>query len=87
VQRVVERTLTGQSPGGATRWTTRTMAVQVGVGKDTSAQVWSDHQLKPWKLDVFKISSDPEFEVKLVDVVGLCIKPTARAVMFSFEQS
>jgi len=86
VQRVVEMTLTGQPPGGATHWTTRSMAAQVGVGKDTVAQVWSDHQLKPWKLDVFKISNDPEFESKLVDVVGLYLKPPARAVVFSFDE-
>ena len=86
VQRVVEMTLTGQPPGGATHWTTRSLAAQVGVGKDTVAQVWSDHQLKPWKVDVFKISNDPEFETKLVDVVGLYLKPPARAVVFSFDE-
>ena len=44
VQRVVELTLTGEPPGGATHWTTRTMAAQVGVGKDTVAQIWADHR-------------------------------------------
>ena len=58
VQRVVELTLTGEPPGGATHWTTRSLAAEVGVGKDTVAQVWADHQLKPWKVDVFKISND-----------------------------
>lgn len=37
VRRVVELTLTGQPPGGQTHWTTRTLAAQVGVGKDTVA--------------------------------------------------
>lgn len=86
VQRVVEMTLTGQPPGGETHWTTRSLAAQVGVGKDTVAKVWSDHQLKPWKVDVFKLSNDPEFESKLVDVVGLYLKPPARAVVFSFDE-
>ena len=86
VQRVVELTLTGEPPGGATHWTTRSLAAEVGVGKDTVAQVWSDHQLKPWKVDVFKISNDPEFESKLVDVVGLYLNPPSRAVVFSFDE-
>ena len=86
VQRVVELTLTGEPPGGETHWTTRSLAAQVGVGKDTVAKVWSDHQLKPWKFDVFKLSNDPEFESKLVDVVGLYLKPPARAVVFSFDE-
>src|SRR6476620_4619346 len=71
VQRVGELTLTGRPPGGATHWTTRTLAAQVGVGKDTVAKIWSDHELRPWRVDVFKLSTDPEFEAKLVDVVGL----------------
>ena len=83
---MVELTLTGKPPGGATHWTTRTLAAQVGVGKDTVAQIWADHQLKPWKVDVFKLSNDPEFESKLVDVVGLYLNPPARAVVFSFDE-
>src|SRR6478735_4605656 len=31
VQRVLELTLTGQPPGGATHWTTRSLAEQIGV--------------------------------------------------------
>jgi transposase len=81
VRRVVELTLTGQPPGGQTHWTTRTLAAQVGVGKDTVAQIWADHELKPCKL-----SNDPEFESKLVDVVGLYLRPPARAVVFSFDE-
>ena len=76
----------GSRPGGATHWTTRTLAAQVGVGKDTVAQIWSDHQLQPWRVDAFKISNDPEFEQKLVDVVGVYLKPPARAVVFSFDE-
>jgi transposase len=86
VQRVVELTLTGPPPGGATHWTTRTLAAQVGVSKDTVAQIWADHELKPWKVDVFKLSNDPEFESKLVDVVGLYLNPPSRAVVFSFDE-
>jgi len=86
VQRVVELTLTGQPPSGATHWTTRTLAAAVGVGKDTVAQIWADHQLQPWRVDAFKVSNDPEFEQKLVDVVGVYLKPPARAVVFSFDE-
>src|SRR6476659_5093123 len=86
VARVVELTLTGQPPGGATHWTSRTLAAEVGVGKDTVVRIWSDHQLQPWRVYAFKISNDPEFEQKLVDVVGVYLKPPARAVVFSFDE-
>jgi len=71
---------------GSTHWTTRSMAARAGIGKDTVARIWSDHGLKPWKVDTFKISNDPRFEEKLVDVVGLYLRPPARAVVFSFDE-
>jgi transposase len=73
-------------PGGATHWTTRTMAGHVGVGKDTVAKIWADHGLKPWRIETFKLSNDPRFEEKLVDVVGVYLDPPARAVVFSFDE-
>jgi transposase len=84
--RVLEETAAGRPPGGATHWTTRSLAASVGVGKDTVAQIWADHGLKPWKVDTFKISNDPAFEDKLVDVVGLYLRPPARAVVFSYDE-
>ena len=71
---------------GSTHWSTRSMAVRVGIGKDAVARVWADHGLQPWKIDVFKISNDPLFEQKLVDVVGLYLRPPARAAVFSYDE-
>ena len=63
------------------RWPRRS-----GWARTRVAQIWADHELKPWRVDVFKLSNDPEFEEKLVDVVGLYLKPPARAVVFSFDE-
>jgi transposase len=71
---------------GATHWSTRSLAKRFGVGKDTVARIWQDNELKPWKVDRFKISNDPRFEEKLVDVVGLYLGPPKRAVLFSFDE-
>lgn len=69
-----------------THWTTRSLAKKFGVGKDTIAGIWADHRLKPWKVESFKVSNDPRFEEKLVDVVGLYLNPPSRAVVFSFDE-
>jgi transposase len=58
----------------------------LGIGKDSVARIWADHDLKPWKADTFKLSADPRFEEKLVDVVGLYLDPPAKAVVFSFDE-
>jgi len=70
----------------STHWTTRTLAKRFGIGKDTVARIWRDHELKPWKIDTFKVSNDPRFEDKLVDVDGLYLDPPAKAVVFSFDE-
>src|SRR5512135_780495 len=86
VEQVLELTRNGKPPGGATHWSTRTLAAVAGVSKDTVGRIWNDHGLKPWRVDTFKISNDPDFEAKLVDVVGLYLNPPARAVVFCFDE-
>jgi transposase len=85
VAAVVADTLHNKPDDGSTHWTTRLMAQRHGIGKDSVARIWRDHGLKPWKVETFKISDDPDFEDKLVDVVGLYLNPPERAVVFSFD--
>jgi transposase len=86
VEAVVADTLHAKPEDGSTHWTTRLMAARHGIGKDSVARIWRDHELKPWKVETFKISTDPNFEAKLVDVVGLYLNPPERAVVFSFDE-
>jgi transposase len=86
VEEVLRLTHKELPPDGSTHWSTRTMAAHVGIGKDAVAKIWADHNLKPWKVDTFKVSNDPRFEEKLVDVVGLYLNPPARAVVFSYDE-
>jgi transposase/transposase-like protein len=83
---VVNDTLHVCPDDGSTQWSTRTMAVRHGISKDTVAKIWRKHDLKPWRIDTFKVSNDPDFETKLVDVVGLYLDPPERAVVFSFDE-
>jgi transposase len=86
VEAVVHDTLQNAPDDGSTHWTTRLMAGRHGISKDSVARIWRDHHLKPWKVDTHKISTDPDFEAKLVDVVGLYMNPPERAVVFSFDE-
>lgn len=84
--KVVHDTLHVRPDDGSTHWTTRSMAARYGIGKDTVARIWRKHGLKPWRVQTFKVSNDPDFEKKLVDVVGLYLDPPAKAVVFSFDE-
>jgi transposase len=86
VAEVVRVTCQERPEDGSTHWTTRMLAKRFGIGKDTVARIWRDHKLKPWRTETFKISNDPHFEEKLVDVVGLYLNPPQRAVVFSFDE-
>jgi transposase len=70
----------------STHWSTRSLGQRCGIGKDTVARIWRDHELKPWRVETFKLSTDPRFEEKLVDVVGLYLNPPERAAVFSFDE-
>src|SRR2546423_7660009 len=86
VAEVVRVTLTEKPADGSTHWSSRTLAKRMGISHGAVARIWKDHGLQPWKVDTFKISNDPRFEEKLVDVVGLYLDPPAKAVVFSFDE-
>jgi transposase len=86
VEAVVRDTLHASPDDGSTHWSTRLMAARHGIGKDAVARIWRDHNLKPWRVEVFKVSNDPRFEDKLVDVVGLYMDPPERAAVFCFDE-
>src|SRR3954454_14304307 len=86
VAEVVRVTLTEKPADGSTHWSTRTLAKRMGISHGAVAGIWRDHDLKPWKVDTFKVSNDPRFEEKLVDVVGLYLDPPAKAAVFCFDE-
>jgi transposase len=80
------RKTTQETPDNATHWSTRTMAKAVGVSKATIQRVWRDSGLKPHLVRTFKVSNDPHFVEKLVDVVGLYLDPPEHALVLSCDE-
>ena len=85
VTRILQKTTQGK-PEAATHWSTRSMAKAIGVGKDTVRRVWAAHGLKPHLTRTFKLSNDPRFEEKLVDVVGLYLDPPEHALVLCADE-
>ena len=86
IEAIVADTLHAVPDDGSVCWSTRSLGAKHGVGKDTVQRIWKARNLKPWRVDTFKLSNDPDFESKLVDVVGLYLDPPERAVVFSFDE-
>src|SRR5271155_1602888 len=85
VAEIVRLTLQ-QTPPGETHWSCRSMAKATGVSPATVQRIWSARELKPHRVDTFKLSNDPLFEEKLVDVVGLYLNPPDKAIVLCMDE-
>lgn len=85
IAEIVELT-TNTTPPGATHWSCRTMAKRVGVSPATVQRVWSELGLKPHLVETFKVSNDPRFTEKLIDVVGLYLDPPEKAIVLCMDE-
>ena len=83
--RIVKTTIT-QQPPAATHWSTRTLAAELGTSPAMVQRVWKETNLQPHRVKTFKLSNDPQFAEKLVDVVGLYLNPPEHAIVLCVDE-
>ena len=86
VESEIIRMTTQESPAHATHWTTRTLAKELGITHTMVQRVWKANGLQPHRFRTFKVSNDPRFEEKLIDVVGLYLNPPEKALVLSADE-
>jgi transposase len=84
-QRIIETTL-HEMPPNATHWSIRTLATHLGTSPSLVQRIWKAHQLKPSQVQTFKLSRDPHFVEKLLDVVGLYLHPPDHALVLCCDE-
>ena len=84
-QKIVHMT-TQEKPRNATHWSTRTLAAALGIDHVLVHRVWKAHGLQPHRVRSFKISNDPDFVKKLIDVVGLYLNPPEHALVLCVDE-
>jgi transposase len=84
-QEILQKT-TQEKPANATHWSRATMALAAGVSESTVGRIWKRSGLKPHRVAGFKISNDPHFEEKLVDIVALYLDPPEHAIVLSADE-
>jgi len=73
-------------PANATHWSTRTLAKALGTSPTMVQRVWKANGLQPHRTKTFKLSNDPHFAEKLLDVVGLYLNPPAHALVLCADE-
>ena len=67
--------------GRGRRWPQRS-----GLAKSTVGRIWRAFELKPHRAETFKLSTDPLFVEKVLDVVGLYLDPPESAVVLCVDE-
>jgi transposase len=83
-----ERVIVGATrpPARKRRWSVRTMAREAEVSPATVQRLWASNDLKPHLTQTFKLSTDPDFEPKFWDVIGLYLHPPAKALILCCDE-
>jgi putative transposase len=69
-----------------THWSVRTLARHLGVGVGIVQSVLAAESLQPHRFRYWKDSPDPEFEPKMLAIVGLYLRPPHNAVVLSVDE-
>jgi transposase len=84
VQRVQNRAC--QQPEHYSRWSVRTLAEDLKLPRSTVHQILVASDLQPHRIRTFTFSPDPDFETKLLDVVGLYLNPPENALVLCVDE-
>ena len=86
--RVLAWTTKRQPADASTHWSSRKLAAELGgdISHMTVTRIWAKHGLKPHRLEGYIASSDPDFETKAADVIGLYLNPPQHAAVFCVDE-
>lgn len=84
--RVIQRACS-KPEGGYSNWSQRRIAKEMGMSQSTVQGILKSHKLQPHKVEYWcGKSTDPEFEVKMLNVVGLYMNPPENALVLSVDE-
>jgi putative transposase len=73
--------------GGYTNWSQSRIAKEVGISQSKVFQILKESDLKPHKVEYWcGKSPDPEFEAKMINIVGLYMNPPENAIILCIDE-
>lgn len=86
IMELLYKTLHTDPPEENDRWSVRTAAAQADLSKSTVQRIWSAFGVRPHKQKHFKLSTDPFFVEKVVDITGLYLNPPEHALVLCVDE-
>ena len=71
---------------GATHWSSRLLAADLGISCASVVETWRKWDLQPWRAVTFKFSTDPQLAARIRDVAGLYLRLPDNAVVLSIDE-
>jgi transposase len=68
------------------RWSVRTLAKNLRLPRSTVHQILVASHLQPHRIRTFTFSPDPDFEAKLLDIVGIYLNPPENALVLCVDE-
>jgi putative transposase len=86
IMELLRRTLESKPPGEKDQWSVRTAAAEADLSKSTVQRVWSTFGVRPHKQKHCKLSTDPFFVEKVIDITGLYLNPPEHAMVLCVDE-
>jgi transposase len=80
------RIVCNEKPESGTHWSTRELGKRMDISHGAVNVILRERGLKPHLVKKFQFSSDPDFEKKLEDVVGLYLDPPENSIVFCVDE-
>lgn len=71
---------------GTTHWSTRRLGERLGLPHTIVARAWQRAGLQPHRLERYLRSTDPDFEQKAAEIIGLYLAPPQHAAVFCVDE-
>jgi transposase len=71
---------------GTTHWSTRRLGEKLAVPHTIVARAWKRAGLQPHRLERYLRSTDPDFEAKAAEIIGLYLDPPQHAAVFCVDE-
>jgi putative transposase len=86
IAELLYKTLHTMPPDEQNRWSVRTAAGAAELSKSTVQRVWSAFGVQPHRQKHFKLSTDPFFVDKVIDITGLYLNPPEHAMVICVDE-